>query len=264
MLEQIILGIIQGITEWLPISSSGMITLAKQSAFHSALTIEDLTKEVLFLHLGTFFAALIYFAKEIIALAKDLPRFKSASKDHQNTIQFLIISTLISGTIGFALIKALGEAEKHFELHGKFITLLVGLLLFITAYLELKASKDGHKDYKDICLKDSIILGVAQGFSVLPGLSRSGLTVSMLLLRKFNKEIALKLSFLMSLPIVLAGNIILNIDKLNFSVDSLTGLAFSFLFGIITIHYLLALAKKINFGYFLILFGVLTVLSVFV
>ena len=92
---------------------------------------------------------------------------------------------------------------------------------------------------------DGVLLGVAQGLAALPGLSRSGLTVSVLLLRKFDGATALKLSFLVSLPIVLFGNLFLNLNDFAFSAEALVGLFFSFLFGILTIDLLLKAAKKI-------------------
>jgi len=105
---------------------------------------------------------------------------------------------------------------------------------------------------------------VVQGFAALPGLSRSGLTVSTLLFRKVNEKDSLKLSFLLSLPIVLGGNILLNSEYFNFSLDSLISLSASFLFGLLTIHYLLKLAKKINFGWFVFAFGALMIIASFI
>jgi len=98
----------------------------------------------------------------------------------------------------------------------------------------------------------------------LPGLCRSGFTVSALLLRLFDVQDALKLSFFMSLPIVLAGNIILNFNDLIFSNELIWGLIFSFIFGLLTIDLLLKIAKRINFGYFVLIFGLLLLGSVFV
>jgi hypothetical protein len=117
----------------------------------------------------------------------------------------------------------------------------------------------------DIKNKDGFILGLVQGFAVLPGLSRSGLTVAALLLSKFDEETSIRLSFLMSLPIVLAGNIALNFDYITeFNSDMLIGLLAAFIFGYLTIGVLLKLARKINFGWFVIIFGVLSVAAAFI
>jgi undecaprenyl-diphosphatase len=98
--------------------------------------------------------------------------------------------------------------------------------------------------------------------AVLPGLSRSGLTISALLLRKFDNASALKLSFLMSLPVVLGGNIVLNFKYFTFSTELLLGLIFSFIFGLLTISLLLKIARKVNFGWFVLIFGVVMIISI--
>jgi undecaprenyl-diphosphatase len=103
-----------------------------------------------------------------------------------------------------------------------------------------------------------------QGFAALPGFSRSGLTISALLLRKFDETAALRLSFLMSLPIVLGGNVLLNLkDGFVLSAGAVFGLVFSFVFGIFTIHVLFRVARKINFAYFVLGFGVITLVAAF-
>ncbi len=275
MFEHIVLGIIQGIVEWLPISSEGMIVLVKTNFFPSEDNFATIIHQALFLHLGTFFAALVYFNKDVAILIKALFQFKSQSKDTQNLLIFLLWSTIISGLLGIVLLKIFSHFFEQFSSAGKGITALVGCLLFITAYLEIKAlgknkvikasaGTSSYRNMSDLKIIDGIILGIVQGCAALPGLSRSGLTVSALLLRKFDKAYALKLSFLMSLPIVLAGNIILNFNNLQWSLNAFVGLFFAFAFGLATIHLLLRLAQKINFGYFLIFLGALTIISVFI
>ncbi len=264
MFESIILGIVQGIAEWLPISSEGLLVLVKANIFGGARGLEAIIRVALFLHLGTFLAALIYFRKDVASLIKAFFNYKSADKEYKKTLVFLIVATIISGIIGFLFIKAFIKFEDQIDITPKVITLIIGLLLFITAFLQIKAPSKGYKNSKDLKIKDGVLLGLMQGLAVLPGLSRSGLTVSTLLLRKFDDTQSLRLSFLMSLPIVLFGNIFLNINDSLFSVGALMGLIFAFAFGILTIHLLLKLAKKINFGYFVLIFAVLTILSLFV
>lgn len=264
MLEQIILGAIQGISEWLPVSSEGLIFLVKTNFFHDFSGIRDLAEDVLFLHLGTFLSALIYFRKDVWKILKTCFKFKKSSEGNRKLVVFLLISTLISGIFGFGLLLALDRVGGEFTSATKSITILIGVLLLITAYLQIKAESGGGRKGRDIKKRDGIILGFVQGLAAMPGLSRSGLTVSALLLGNFNKETALKLSFLMSLPIVLAGNLILNLDKFALSITSLAGLLTSFIFGILTIDLLLKLSRKINFGYFVLFFGVVTIISVLI
>jgi len=264
MLETITLSVIQGITEWLPISSEGAIILAKVNLFGNDLGMGELIRLALFLHLGTFFAALVYFRKEVFSLLKGLLNYKSAEEQTKKLLQFYITATLISGGIGFFLIQIIKNIEEDITFAGKGITLLVGLLLLFTAFLQIKRKEQGCKNIADLERIDGVILGIAQGLSVLPGLSRSGLTVSALLLRKFKEDHALKLSFLMSLPVILGGNIFLNLDKFSFSFESLIALAVTFLLGILTIHILLKIANKLNFGWFVLLFALLTMFVFFI
>jgi len=261
MFEQIILGIIQGIAEWLPVSSEGLIVLAQTNLFHSFGNIEDAIRQALFLHFGTFLAALLYFRRDVRKLIETIFSYKSQPQETQKLFSFLLITTMISGALGLLLIKTLSSIASQLESQGTIITLIVGCLLLGTAFLELKAKKGGYRELRELTIMDSIVLGIVQGFAALPGLSRSGLTVSALLLRKLDKTYALKLSFLMSLPIVLAGNLVLNFNALVWSAETLVGLFFSFIFGLATIHLLLKLAEKINFGYFVLFFGILTILS---
>lgn len=263
MIEGIVLGAIQGVTEWLPISSDGMITLAKVNFFNDGKTLGELIRLALFLHIGTFLAALWYFRKEVWGIFKTVLKYSAADNDSKTLVRFLFVSTLVSGAVGFPLLKAMDAFGNNIELTGKAMTGIVGAMLLLTAFAQLKATKNGEKDAKDLSIGDSVLLGLAQGLSVLPGLSRSGLTVSALLLRKFDDIPALRISFLMSLPAVLGGNIIIGLQDFVFSPTILWGIFFSFLFGILTIHLLMKIAQKIRFGLFVLFFGILTLLSLF-
>ncbi|MFA5089096.1 MAG: undecaprenyl-diphosphate phosphatase [Candidatus Omnitrophota bacterium] len=265
MIEQIILGIIQGIAEWLPVSSEGLIVLVKTNFFGGATeNFDALIQNVLSLHLGTFFAALIYFRRDIKILLGAIFHFSKCEKETQKLFLFLFIVTFISGVLGFLLIKMFSHVVENAASSTRSINLIVGLLLLVTASLNLKANKGGQREAKDLNGMDSLLLGLSQTLSVLPGLSRSGLTVSALLLRNFNKTQALRISFLMSLPIVLAGNIVLNLKDFLFNPEIAVGIIFAFIFGLATIHLFIKLAEKVNFGYFLVLFAFLMILSVFI
>ncbi|MFH1426959.1 MAG: undecaprenyl-diphosphate phosphatase [Patescibacteria group bacterium] len=264
MLEAIILGTIQGIAEWLPVSSEGLIFIVKTNFFNSGESIKEITELALWLHLGTFLAALIYFRSKVITLFKALFNYQKAGNDLKKTLIFLIITTIISGVLGITLLVLIDRLGLALGYSTKIITLIIGLLLLLTGIMQLKAKAEGKRKEVDLKTSDSILLGIMQGFAALPGLSRSGLTISALLLKNFNKTTALTLSFLMSLPIVLAGNIILNFDKFSFNPELLTGLLFSFIFGYLTIGIMLKIAKKINFGWFVLGFGVLTIIAIII
>ncbi len=263
ILIQLILGIIQGITEWLPISSSSFIILTMNNLFNIT-NISLLLHQALFLHLGTFFAALIYFRKDVSHLIYSFFHYKNSKVQTKKVLRFLIISTIISGTLGLLILFFLKGYES--ELTGKTINVAIGFLLLFTGATQLSIKSRGLRKFINIKNADSIIAGLAQGLAVLPGLSRSGITLSALLLKKFDDTTALRLSFLMSLPIVLLGNIFLNLPDITttFTYASLIGLIASFVFGLLTIHGLMRLSKKINFGWFVIVFAILMMLSVFV
>ncbi len=264
MIESLIFGIIQGIAEWLPVSSEGAIILVKKAFFHDTSTLDIIIKQVLFLHLGTFLAALVYFRKDVYILWNALLNMKHAPEREKKVLLFLLTAMIISGLLGGTLITFLIYLEKALAGTTKWLILGVGGLLFITAFLQLRIKKGGVRQSTDLRLTDSIIVGIAQGFAVLPGLSRSGLTVAALLLRKITETEALRLSFLLSLPIVLAGNIILNFSMIgNFRLESLVGMLSAFIFGLLTIHILLKVAQKMQFGYFVLFFAILTIISAF-
>lgn len=266
MIEALILGFVQGVVEWLPLSSEGTTIAVKSLFFPDNEPLVTLIRLSLFLHLGTFLAALIYFRKDVITVLNTLIKPKSNTFENRQILRFLLIATLISGSLGFSLLTFLSQFEKVLIGGSTYINLVIALMLMITAYLQVRSKNTKTKDSKKLKVSDGVILGLAQGFAVIPGLSRSGLTVSALLLREFNEVLALKLSFLMSLPIVLAGNIVLNADMFvdGVTLNMMVALLASFLAGFLTIDLLLKVAKRVNFAYFTFGFSLLIILATFI
>jgi undecaprenyl-diphosphatase len=256
----LLLGALQGIAEWLPISSQAVLVLA-QVHLLGETNIGALIETALFFHLGTFFAALVYYRKDIRQLIGSLLTWKTTPLKIKKEIRFYVIATAISAALGFGLLMLLERVVFDFELAGKIITLGVGVLLLGTAVLQVFASKQSERALQEPTPKDAVIAGIGQGFAALPGVSRSGTTVSLLLLRGLNKRAALSLSFIMSLPIVLGGNILLNLNETSLSAESLVGLLSAFVFGLLTIHGLVKLAERVKFSWFVGFFGVLTLIS---
>lgn len=266
IIQQILLGMIQGITEWLPISSSGFTILAMSNLFEIT-DIGFLLHAALFLHLGTFFAALIYFRKDVWKILKSITQYKNSPEEIQKILKFLIITTIISGIIGLLILKIFYLLEPQLESTGKIVTGFIAVLLFFTGFIQIKKNRVGFREARDehnITNKDSILLGFAQGLSSLPGISRSGITISTLMLKRFNDTTALRLSFLMSLPIILIGNIFLNVNDFTITSSAIYGLITSFVFGLATIHVLIRLSKRINFGWFALIFAGLMLISLLV
>lgn len=263
MFEGALLGIIQGLTEWIPISSDGMITLAEINIFGKT-DVASILQYALLLHLGTFFAALVYLRADVSRLLKTLWQYREAPREEKALLNFLIISTATSGVIGFGILMIFKTWAAHMEVSGKTLSAIVGFMLIATGVIHLvKRKKVATRTERELNIFDGVLLGLAQGIAALPGISRSGFTVTALLMRKFDDETALRISFLMSLPIVFAGNLALNAKELfvSFSAGTFVGILFAFLFGLATIHGLMILARKINFAWFALFFGVLTVIA---
>ena len=265
MTEQILLGLVQGIAEWLPVSSEGaLILVQKSSFFNSTESLSDLLQGALLLHVGTVLAATVYFRKEIARYIKAALSWSNAPTEDKNVVVFLVVATIVSGLIGLGVLSAIESLENISVLSPRLIVLAVGVLLLITGTLQFIKPSYSHRSNISLNLTDSILLGIVQGIATLPGLSRSGLTVAALLFRNYDKETALRLSFLMSIPIVLIGSIALSIRDASFEAVSLVGLIIAAVVGYITIDLFMRIARKVNFGYFVIGFGLLTILSAFV
>ncbi|MEX2008378.1 MAG: undecaprenyl-diphosphate phosphatase [Candidatus Spechtbacterales bacterium] len=260
MLENTIYGMIQGVAEWLPVSSEGLIVLAHM-AFGGIADLDDILRLALFLHMGTFFAALAYFWREVFALARAPFIWKQTPKGERAVFRFLAVATAVTALIGGSIWLLLGRVDDLSAVPGSFVMVAIGLLLLVTAWLQLRVKRRGTRTVHELTVWDALLTGGLQGFSVLPGISRSGSTVAMLLIRKIDDTTSLHLSFLMSLPVVLGANIVLNADKFVWNPAMFAGLVASFFFGLVTIHWLLKLARQFNFGYFVLAFGILTILA---
>jgi undecaprenyl-diphosphatase len=260
MLEQIILGAIQGITEWIPVSSKTCVILAKIYFFNSRATLNELIQYALFLHLGTFFAAIVYFWKDIVNITKAVVLPKKSDEEGRRILLFLIITTLITA-VGFLFTNQL-SAFTHSGRHAKAALMCsIAALLIVTGILQIKAKSKGKRAPKDLTITDGLILGLAQALATLPGLSRAGTTMAALSFRNFDKEHTLRLSFLMSLPVIFVGNIVKNYHAIITPGPQWIGALTAFIVGILSINALMRLARRVNFGAFLILIGAILAIA---
>ncbi len=254
MFEIIFFGILQGLLEWLPISSQGNLVLAMVGIF--GYQPEKAISLSLFLHLGTLLVALVYFRKEIREI---LIHFKN---NQDKVIPFLIVSSLVSGLVGLPFFLLLTTPIWT----GELLIALTGLFLIITGVLQKSAISKELKEEKNISIKDSLLVGVAQGFSIIPGLSRSGITISTLLFRSYKAETALKLSFLMSIPAVLMAQIgvilFQGLPAITIT-EGIAGLSSAFLSGMLSIHLFLKLARRVKFWLFCIVLGIVALIPLF-
>ncbi|MBN1914069.1 MAG: undecaprenyl-diphosphate phosphatase [Candidatus Omnitrophica bacterium] len=246
MLKYIILGIVQGLTEFLPVSSSGHLVIL-QKVF--GLSGQEIAVTVA-MHLGTAIATTIFFFKDILAALKD-----------KRLILFIIIVTAVTGVIG------LGAKDFFESLFSSVVP--VALALFVTAMILFLTKKVATAKRAGYNIKDALFLGLAQGVAIIPGISRSGITISALLFRKIDRETSFKLSFLVSLPAIF-GAALLEARKIT-SLESAglmnlaAGFIASLLTGIIALSILRFMVKKAKlhyFGYYCIIIAVITLLFI--
>ncbi len=237
MLEILILSIVQGISEFIPISSSSHLILVAE---YFKFSNRDLTLDVS-LHIGSFFAVIFYFRFEIIRFIEN--------KDLFIKILFSSIPVIL---FGYILIKFdLIEQLRNIKIIG-WTTLIFGILLFISD--KFKTEKNLNQNFN---FKTAILIGFFQIFSLIPGVSRSGITITSARFLNFNRIDAAKISFLLSIPTLAAVSIyglrkIIISDNLQFSFLNFFAIILSFIFSYITIKYFLIYIKKFNLNIFVI------------
>ncbi|MBD3208315.1 MAG: hypothetical protein GF370_02600 [Candidatus Nealsonbacteria bacterium] len=233
----ILLGFLQGVFEWLPVSSEGVVALASQFLLGGGFNPLDIA---LFLHFGTLLAVIIYFWKDW----QEVLSFKNLEM-----LRFLLISTLLSLVVAYPLYILLKERVVI----GNMLLLVMGIGLLFTSYFHKKklSPQIGFGD------KLALIGGFLQGLSVIPGLSRSGSTIFGLSMGKLEPPRVLKVSYMMSVPVVLASSFYLILQNEAMIISAWPALASSFLAGMISLHFLLKLAQRVSFFKFTFSFGVL-------
>lgn len=260
MLEQmypVVFGILQGMFEWLPISSQGNLVIIMINLL--SLNAQDALNLAIFLHTGTLFSVIVYFRRDLRHLLWRLGKYKPGfGSEEDSLITFLIISTIFTGLVGYPIYKVLTASEFT----GEVFLGLIGISLIASGVIQ-KFSDFGRGLYRKLNLTDSVLLGLLQGISAVPGISRSGITVSGFLLRNYSSEHALKYSFIMSIPAVLAAEIGLGLMGGLPAIPpehALLGILSSFFVGLVSIHVLLKVARRIKFWIFCIMIGIITLL----
>jgi undecaprenyl-diphosphatase len=248
MVIAVILGFLQGIFEWLPVSSEGVV--AAFYAFFLERPLDEAVAFALWLHLGTVVSAIVALRWEIVDLLRG---FVAQPTKPSRMFMFLLVSTVVSAGIGFPMLLSLDELSTRF---GAIAMGIIGVFMFITGGLQLRSKITGTRDREELSVIDALLAGVAQGFAVLPGLSRSGLTVVALLSRRVDRKEALVLSFLMSIPASLGASLYAATDKGLFaSGEAIVAMLVAAVVGLISIKLLLVVAERINFAWFVIVVG---------
>jgi undecaprenyl-diphosphatase len=249
------LGLVQGVTEWVPISSKTQVSLAwlKLLGGDPGLLVPIL----LYVHLGTLLAAIIYFRRELLEIASSvLSKPLAKSTYAEGKTGFLITSLFLTGAVGLPLLFI--ERELFPTLDTGVIFALMGAGLLLTGLLLLSQKKARERKRESVAWKDGILTGIMQGLSVLPGVSRSGASATGLVWRGFCAEDSFYLSFLLSIPTVICAELAFYVGGglSSFPIaDGILLAAASFAFGYLAIGFLLKLLRKVSAAYLALAMG---------
>jgi len=244
IINAIILGIIQGITEFLPVSSSGHLEIAKAILGENKVGEESLLMTVV-LHFATALSTIIIFRKDILEILKGLFQFK-------NNDSFWFSLKIVFSMIPAALVGVFFNDEIE-ALFGGALT-LVGSMLLVTGLLLFLADK-AKASAKKVGVKHAILIGISQAIAILPGISRSGATISTAVLLGIDKEKAARFSFLMVVPLIF-GKIAKDILSGDIQYETTTfiplivGFIFAFLTGMFACKWMIRLVKSSQLKYF--------------
>ncbi|HNR25885.1 MAG TPA: undecaprenyl-diphosphatase UppP [Methanobacteriaceae archaeon] len=268
IIQAIILGMVQGLTEFLPISSSAHLVLIPELlGVKSNLAFDTL------LHLGTLIAVLYYFWNDVVNMIQafisslfDLPSGKFREKLREDPYKrlswLIIVGTIPAGLMGVLF-------KDFFE--GLFSSVTsVAVFMLITGFIlwEVERMPRGNRDVKDISFTNSLLVGIAQGCAIAPGISRSGATIATSLFLGFDREMAARFSFLLSIPAIL-GAALIQVKDLTTGFDLstgvfLAGLLSSVIFGYLAIRFLMGYIKKHKltiFAYYCWIVGIIVLSS---
>ena len=270
IIQAVLMGIVQGLSEFLPISSSAHLVFT--SNFYNYFKGLDITQgssqEVFFdimLHLGTLIAVLIFFRKDITDILSAMykaVKTRDYRDDRTKLGVYIILGTLVTIFVAYLLN---GIAEKLV-----FAPMIVGLLLIITGIFLFTSEKYSAKIVKSdkLDLKTALLMSFSQGLAVLPGFSRSGLTIATGLFRKLDRTTAARFSFLLSIPIILGASMLYPLIKLDLTevikydwYEIIVGTIISGIVGYLCIKYFLKFVAKFSLNIFAIycmLVGVFT------
>ncbi|MBP3464147.1 MAG: undecaprenyl-diphosphatase UppP [Clostridia bacterium] len=248
-IHAIILGIVQGLTEFLPVSSSAHLNI-----FPWIFKWEEISESFdVALHLGTLLAVCLFFFKYWIALIKG--GFKKVLKKESSTegkiFWYLVIATIPAGILSLVLDK-ISKKIVNGNLNIEMLMISIALIVMgVILYISDKKCKS-KVDYEHISLKQAILVGISQAIAAaFPGVSRSGITITVARMLKIDRESAAKFSFLLAAPIVFAA-VLVDITKFTISPAFILGVLASFVSGIIVIKFLMDYLKKGSFKIFAI------------
>jgi len=248
-IESVILGIVQGLTEFLPVSSSGHLVIVENIL---GLKMESLSFEV-FVHFGTLLSVIVIYYSDIVSMFKSfftglIKPVDSFKMDFYFRLSILVlIGTIPAALAGIFLEDFFKSIFHNTNLVGVML-LVTGLILWSTRYIAI------HN--REINIKNAIFIGIAQMFAIFPGISRSGITISSGLFSKMSRKEAARFSFLLAIPAITGSMLFTIFDLISqHSVDLglgilITGLVSSFIVGLLAIKFLLKVLESGKFSLF--------------
>ena len=242
--EAVILGIVQGLTEFLPVSSSGHLELGKALLGDTSIPKESMMFTIV-VHFATALATLVVYRSEVSDIAKGL-MLRQNNDEFKFSVKILI-SVVPAAAIGILFSK---ELETLFTQQ----ILLVGIMLWITGILLIIADKSKSTS-KEVSSKDAVIIGIAQAVAILPGISRSGATISTSVILGIDRNKAARFSFLMVVPLILGkiakdifdGNLHINDDQISILT---AGFLAAFITGLFACQWMIKLVRNAQLKYF--------------
>jgi undecaprenyl-diphosphatase len=241
LIEILILAVIQGITEWLPLSSSGHLAIAQQ-IFDLQLSDQAEVAFDVLLHAGTMCVVLLVFRKDVVGILKALVH-RNFEKEEGKMAIFIIVGSIPTAIIGFLF-------QSFFE-SLFFNPVAIGAALVATGCFLFMSER--RKTTRELSYVDSLLVGTAQGIAIIPGVSRSGATITTGLLRKVKGEKVFKYSFLLSLPTILGATIVKSKDLVTANIDMLPlfiGAVTSMIVGYVSLKLLSEAVMKKKFHFF--------------
>lgn len=264
LLNSIILGIVQGIGEFLPISSSGHLLFIPwlfNWKYNNSLSFD------IALHVGTLIAVLAFFWRDWFILIKD--GLTKGLKTFEGKMFWCLVVATIPGVFAGALLDDF--AESFFR--GQYMPIVLACSLSIMGILLFLADKYGKQvtDYKDMSFLQTLFIGISQAFAIIPGTSRSGVTMTMARALGIKREAAAKFSFLLSTPIIAGAAVyqfVFKSSELNmteiFSIPFLVGILTAMIVGFLSIKFLMKYLQTSNFNIFVVYRLVIAIILVVV
>ncbi|PZC44419.1 MAG: undecaprenyl-diphosphatase [Chloroflexi bacterium] len=248
MIPMLIMGVCQGVFEWLPVSSEGAIATIYSFVFEKSY--QESIQFALWLHLGTVPSAAIVFRKLLWRLGLELT---NSNRKYSSKLKFLVTSTLISAPIGFGLFIGIDELT---QVAGSLFMVFVGVAMLVTGLVQFRHRVFNSRPVTELNLVDSVMAGIAQGISVIPGFSRSGMTIAVLTFRGIDRKEVLALSYIMSMPASLGAALWIGITQgFSWSAGALLSALIAFVVGLFAIKLLIAVSDKVNLSLFIIVMG---------